>query len=303
MGVTASSGGAQSAPYESPATPTPSPTETLAAQVPGGPVAASGTALALLAAIPVRSTDTSSGYSRDQFGPAWEDMDHNGCDTRNDILARDLVDERVDGSCKVLSGVLVSAYTGATISFVRGTGTSTAVQIDHVVALSDAWRSGASGLTASQRETLANDPLNLQAIEGPLNASKSDDDASEWLPPLASYRCIYVARQVSVKYLYGLSVTSAEQSAIASVLAGCPAQPAFGSTLVLSRLAPSAVGGPVNSQSGGPVGGSAGGGSGAGEVSYVNCTAARAAGKAPIRIGEPGYSTRLDRDGDGIACE
>ncbi|HLP23644.1 MAG TPA: HNH endonuclease family protein [Microbacteriaceae bacterium] len=217
------------------ATAEPSAPATLEASAPATEGPSTGTALAALAQLPVRTTDA-PGYERDAFGEAWEDVDGNGCDTRNDILVRDLTGEVVDTRCRVLTGVLVSAYTGATVTFVRGRGTSSQVQIDHVVALSDAWRSGANALTSQQREALANDPLNLQAIEGPLNASKGDQDAAEWLPPLASYRCEYVARQVSVKFWYGLSVTLAEQQAMRSVLATCPNQSAPPSPFLSKRL-------------------------------------------------------------------
>src|SRR5690606_7381401 len=106
------------------------------------------------------------------FGNGWKDPDRNGCDARNDILQRDLVEARLDGPCTVRSGVLLDPYTGARIDFVRGERTSQAVQIDHVVALSDAWQKGAQGLTAEQRIALANDPLNLLAVDGAVNSRK-----------------------------------------------------------------------------------------------------------------------------------
>ncbi len=149
---------------------------------------------------------------------------HNGCDTRNDILRRDLVDLTYKFStrdCVVATGTLHDPYTGTTIAFVRGQDTSTAVQIDHVVALSDAWQKGAQQLSPEQRRDLANDPRNLRAVDGPTNSKKSDSDAASWLPPNKSYRCTYVSRQIDVKALYRLWVTQAEKDAMTQVLHTC----------------------------------------------------------------------------------
>jgi hypothetical protein len=190
-----------------------------------------GTALALLATVPVKGRAPMTGYTRAQFGPAWADVDHNGCGTRNDILARDLVDITRLRQCRVLSGVLNDPYTGQRIAFVRGEGTSARVQIDHVVALGDAWQTGAQQLTAEQRLRLANDPTNLLAVSGAANDQKGDGDAATWLPPNKAFRCAYVARQVSVKAAYGLWMTAAEHDAIQRLLQTCPAQPALVSPL------------------------------------------------------------------------
>ena len=179
----------------------------------------------MLGTLPVKGRAPKTGYSRDQFGPAWSDVDHNGCDTRNDMLRRDLTAVALrpgTRDCVVLSGVLADPYTAAAINFLRGNATSTAVQIDHVVALSDAWQKGAQQLSPAQRLSFANDPLNLLAVDGPANQSKSDGDAATWLPPNKSYRCNYVARQISVKSSYGLWVTQAEHDAMARVLSNCP---------------------------------------------------------------------------------
>lgn len=191
---------------------------------------ARGTAAAELAVLPVKGRAPQTGYSRDQFGAAWTDDNddpdgHNGCDTRNDILRRDLSDVVIKpGSlgCAVLTGTLHDPYTGKTISFQRGATSTDAVQIDHVVSLSDAWQTGAQQWSAAKRIDLANDPLNLLAVDGPTNEAKGDGDAATWLPPNKSYRCAYVARQVAVKARYGLWVTAAEHVAIARVLSGCP---------------------------------------------------------------------------------
>jgi hypothetical protein len=115
-------------------------------------------------------------------------------------------------------------YTGKIINFKYGVGTSIAVQIDHVVALSDAWQKGAQKASAQQRQSFYNDPLNLLAVDGPTNSSKGDSDAATWLPPNKAYRCAYVARQVAVKSKYKLWVTLAEKAAIKAVLVDCPKQ-------------------------------------------------------------------------------
>ena len=154
------------------------------------------------------------------------DVDRNGCDTRNDMLKRDLTAITYTNSvpCKVQSGTLADPYTGTTISFLRGSATSSAVQIDHVVALSDAWQKGAQQLTTEQRTAFANDPLNLQSTDGPTNMKKGDGDAATWLPPNKGFRCEYVARQISVKATYSLWVTQAEHDAMARILADCAGQ-------------------------------------------------------------------------------
>jgi hypothetical protein len=241
--------------------------------------APAGTALATLGQIDVKGRAPRTGYERTRFGDGWVDTDHNGCDTRNDVLARDLEDETFrpgTHDCVVLTGTLHDPYSGDTIAFRRGEGTSDDVQIDHVVALSDAWQKGAQRWDADERTAFANDPLNLLAVDGPLNMQKSDGDAATWLPPNTSYRCAYVARQVAVKAGYGLWVTRAERNAAATVLSGCPGEPLPGS----APAAPQPAG-----------------------VTYADCAAVRAAGAAPIRRGEPGWQDTFDGDGDGVGCE
>jgi hypothetical protein len=266
-------------------------------------------ALDLLATLPVKGRAPKTGYTRAQFGQAWADVDHNGCDTRNDILKRDLTAAAYTAGsrCRIASGTLDDPYTGKTIGFVRGNGTSTAVQIDHVVALSDAWQKGAQQLTAAQRTALANDPLNLLAVDGPTNEAKGDGDAATWLPPNKSYRCQYVARQVSVKATYSLWVTQAEHDAIARVLASCPDQQAPTDQQAPAKAAPSpAAPGPAVPAPAAPAPAPAAHAPAAPAPAapyYANCAAARAAGAAPLYAGQPGYSTKLDRDRDGIACE
>jgi hypothetical protein len=179
-------------------------------------------ARATLAGLPVKGKAPATGYDREaDFGTAWLDVDHNGCDTRNDVLARDLTDVVRQGPCKVVSGHLVSPYTGATIAFVRGNTTSTLVQIDHVVALENAWRTGAQQLSQSERQALANDPENLFAVDGHSNSQKRSGDAATWLPAATGFRCEYVEHQVTVKAKYRLWVVPAERDAMERVLSTC----------------------------------------------------------------------------------
>lgn len=183
-------------------------------------------ALAILDTLPVKGRAPRNNYERSAFGQAWLDVDANGCDTRNDILRRDLADASfsAEDPCLVVAGTLDEPYTGRQIAFTRGKDSSGAVQIDHVVALGNAWQTGAQVLTPLQRQSLANDPLNLLAADGPANQEKSDGDAATWLPPNKGFRCHYVARQISVKAAYRLWVTPAEKAAMQRILGPCPQQ-------------------------------------------------------------------------------
>ena len=203
------------------------------------PQAPPGTALALLGTLVVKGRGPMTGYARDQFGAAWTDTDRNGCDQRNDVLRRDLRGIRLKAGthgCVVLSGTLLDPYTGRTIAFTRGPGTSAAVQIDHVVPLADAWVKGAARWDVGTRTAFANDPLNLLAVDGPVNAAKGAGDAATWLPPAKGYRCAYAARQVAVKARYAVAVTAAERAALARILGTCPGTP-------VPTAAPVALGG------------------------------------------------------------
>lgn len=175
----------------------------------------------------VRESSGAGPYRRDRFGQAWADEDHNGCDTRNDILARDLQDvrfKRGTHDCVVRQGTFIDPYTGRQLDFRRGAGTSSAVQIDHVVALADAWESGAWAWSAAKRQRFANDPLNLLAVDGPANEDKGAASADQWMPPNTGFACGYIARQVAVKRQWGLSVAEPERQAMARTAASCPSQ-------------------------------------------------------------------------------
>ena len=182
-----------------------------------------GSAADTLQTLAVKGHAPKTGYARTQFGNGWAII--GGCDTRNIILHRDLKNPTVGEGCKVLSGTLDDPYTGKMIEFKRGASTSDAVQIDHVVALSNAWQTGAQQLSSAQRQELANDPLELLAVDGPANQAKGDGDAATWLPPNKAFRCQYIARQIAVKAKYSLWVTVAEHDAMQRVLVLCPGQP------------------------------------------------------------------------------
>ena len=181
--------------------------------------------LSIIEAQVTKGRAAKTGYTRAQFGQTWADVDRNGCDTRNDILKRDLTAEvfkEKTRECVVLSGTLIDPFSGETINFVRGNTSSMEVQIDHVVALSNAWQTGAFKLSIKERTAFANDPMNLLAVKGSLNSQKGDGDAATWLPPLKSYRCDYVARQIAVKIKYKLWFTAPEKEAMIRILKSCP---------------------------------------------------------------------------------
>ena len=180
-------------------------------------------ALAALNNLEVKGRAPKTGYARSQF-PHWSDPDRNGCDARNDTLKRDLTQISFKSGtrdCKVLTGQLLDPFSGKVITF---SSTKSNIDIDHVVALSNAWQTGAAYFDKTKRAAIANDPLNLIAVDAKLNRQKSDGDAATWLPPLKNYRCDYVARQVAVKAKYGLWVTQPEKSAIINLLEMCEGQ-------------------------------------------------------------------------------
>lgn len=216
-------------------------------------------------------------------------------------LWRSTMIRREMSSCVVLSGTLVDPYTGSVVPFLRGADTSEDVQVDHVVPLADAWQSGAQQLTAQQRQDFGNDPIDLQATIGWVNQQKGAGDSATWLPPDKSYRCTYVAWQITVKVAYRLWVKPAEKEPISRILEGCGPIP---STMTADW--------PTHSGTILPTAGSPdptpliGTGTGTAAVmseSFQSCAAARVAGAAPVHSGDPGYSPKLDGDQDGIACQ
>ncbi|EFQ83231.1 excalibur domain protein [Aeromicrobium marinum DSM 15272] len=296
--------------------PTPEPTSEPTTPAVSPASAEQGTALSAVAALAVKGRAPKTGYSREAFGQAWFDADRNGCDTRNDMLRRDLVEKNMSNSCKVLAGTLrPDPYTGQEIRF--EVGGPSEVDIDHVVALSDAWQKGAGTWSAERRLAFANDPLNLLAVDAGANRSKGDGDAATWLPPNRPYRCEYIARQVAVKVKYEVWVTAAERDAMVRVLSNCadlaatdpgtaPTEAALprssAPTTPPPAPAPAPAPAPFAPQPPPPPA-PAPPPPAPSSVYYENCTAVRAAGAAPIYAGQPGYSNKLDRDGDGVACE
>ena len=182
--------------------------------------AATSDALTALNKLEVKGRAPKTGYTRSQF-PHWSDPDRNGCDSRNDTLKRDLTDityKEGTRDCKVIAGQLLDPFSGKVIMF---SPTKVVIDIDHVVALSNAWQTGAAYFDKSVRMQIANDPLNLLAVDSKLNRQKGDGDAATWLPPNKSFRCEYVARQVAVKAKYKLWVTEPEKVAITKILSNC----------------------------------------------------------------------------------
>ncbi len=303
-------------------------------------------ALSQLQTIPVKGRAPKTGYSRLQFGQPWtDDVDveggHNHCDTRNDILRRDLSNVVPAAGCIVQSGVLHDPYTGKDVQFNREEGTDVLVQVDHVVALLDAWQKGAQQWDPIKRVQFANDPLNLLAVSGKANRNKKAGDVATCLPSNKDFRCAYVTRVVKVKAKYGVWITQEEHNAASRILTTCLSQPLPSSKEVPtssgilpsvgtrfpapSRTAPLPLAPPPPQTSNEYIPPppaplplapppsqtsneyvpppAALPPSGGSSVYYPNCKAARAAGAAPIYAGQPGYRPGLDRDGDGVACE
>lgn len=186
-------------------------------------------AVDVLEQLPVKGRAPKTGYSRELFYDTWPNID--GCSLRQHIIKREMGDSAIistDDNCSVVSGEYDEPYTGSHKIFYQKSDFTTGVQIDHVVALSDAWQKGAQKLTPDERYQLATDPLNLLAVDSKANQDKVDGDAATWLPPNKAFRCAYVARQVSVKYKYHLWVTEAEKNAVKNILSRCPDEPAIG---------------------------------------------------------------------------
>lgn len=177
-------------------------------------------ALAAAKMLVVKGRAPKTGYARSEFGTAWKDVDHNGCSTRNDVLARDFDNATTTDGCKVSGGDFTDPYSGESfhVTCRVGSGCVSSFDVDHAVPLSDAWQKGAQYWTKAKREQIANDPLNLVVTTAHLNRQKSDSDAASWLPPKRSYWCKYVARQVAVKRKYGVWMTSAEKATIVNIL-------------------------------------------------------------------------------------
>jgi hypothetical protein len=249
--------------------------------------APTGTLADLLASARVEE-EYASGYDRALF-PHWEDFDNDRCNTREEVLVRDSRSPaQVDPyGCKVLAGDWLSSYDNLLWD------DPAELDIDHVVALSEAWASGAWKWNSTRREQFANDlsdARTLRAVTSSVNRQKSDKDLAEWLPPHAGAVCGYVADWVAVKVRWGLSF-DAREFAVARQLAGSSCS-SMTAPVTLDVVPVEVPGTPAP-----------GGISGGGDVFYRNCGDARARGAAPLRRDDPGYRPSLDGDGDGIACE
>ncbi len=179
-------------------------------------------AITTLQTLQVKGRVSGAGYHRESFQWNQYDADGNGCATRDDVLRRDVTDAVPDkrNSCRITKGTLQNRLSGRAERLPRYR-----IEIDHVVALYDAWVSGGQQLTGEELRSLANDPLNLIATSHELNQQKGSGDAATWLPPNKSYRCAYVARQIAVKSKYRLWVKPAEKRSMQRILAVCPDEP------------------------------------------------------------------------------
>lgn len=248
------------------------------------------TAQTTLTKLVVKGRAPMTGYARSKYGAAWSDINRNGCDTRNDLLRRDLTGETFKAGtryCVVMTGLLKDPYTAKRLAFRKSA--ASAVQIDHVVALADSWQKGAQKWPAAKRLVFANDPLNLLAVDGPTNQKKGAGDAATWLPPNKAYRCAYVARQIAVKAKYGAWVTSAEKAAMGRVLLGCPSYPLPRGGAPLPTTAPIpavVVGNPGDTKNCGD---------------FSTWAAANTWYQTYVRA--YGDVANLDADDDGIVCE
>lgn len=185
-------------------------------------------AITILEQLEVKGRAPKTGYARTEFYAGWPNID--GCSLRQRIIKRELGATAVlaDDQCTVISGEFDEPYTGSHLIFHEKSDFTTGIQIDHVVALSDAWQKGAQYFDADTRYQIATDPLNLLAVNSKANQGKSDGDAATWLPANKAFRCQYIARQISVKYKYHLWVTQAEHDAMTNVLTTCPNEPTVG---------------------------------------------------------------------------
>ncbi len=302
-------------PTASTVTPTPRPPATSTGPTaPPKPPPQAGTALAVVTGLIVKGRAAKTGYSRDRFGDGWSSIP-GGCDTRQTVLLRDLDDLKVQAAdrCSVLGGSLNDPYTGAKLKV-----TVTTVgdyDADHMVSLSDAWQKGAQQWPAEKRVSFANDLLNLRTTLGSVNASKGDSDAASWLPPNASYRCAFIARQVTVKAKYALTVTAAEKAAMTRVLERCPnQQPTTPDqarkvtdptpTVVKPAPKPQPQPEPQPKPEPPPKPEPEPPPEPATDPQFPTCKAAKSAGYGPyVRGSDPEYDWYRDSDGDGTVCE
>jgi hypothetical protein len=254
-----------------------------------------------LAVLSVDDRPSPQGDYRREEWPHWADVDGNGCDARQDaLIAWSIVPATVNraGTCKVVAGSWVSPYD------LKASNNSGDFDVDHLVPLANAFDSGGWSWSTERRRAFANNPGELVVASASSNRSKGADTPDQWRPPNRDSWCAYADGWVKVKSSWGLTVTTAERDALGQMLDTCgiagPVWPLGGTAFTAPEGPP-----PSGAETGAPVapvvpppGPSVGG-----DVYYANCTAARAAGAAPIYSGQPGYRTALDGDKDGVACE
>ena len=255
------------------------------------------------------AAEHNAGYQRNLF-TLWVDANHDGCNTRKEVLlAEAVIKPRETGSCTLTGGKWRSAYDGQIFTNARG------MDIDHMVPLQEAWASGAYKWTSAKRQAYANDlgyARSLIAVSATSNRSKSASDPWLWMPPLSSDRCQYINDWVAIKYRWNLAVDPTEKRDLITKLRGCG-----GHTFVLRPTRASVHLGSVGASSGGSSSGSSGGsssGSSGGSTSgtahngtdprYSSCVKAKATGLGPYYRGrDTEYNWYRDGDSDGITCE
>jgi len=243
------------------------------------------------------------GYVRDAFGyPA--DLDGDGCDTRDEVLLSESVSTVSVGSgCFLSGGQWWSLYDGVAL------GSPSEIEIDHVVSLKEAWDSGAWAWDPLSLIAFGNDLTDTRTLRGVSSASnqdKGEKDPSNWLPSEPTAVCPYVGEWVAIKARWSLSMDQSEFGRIRNLLNG----PCVGTTIAPFEPIPATAGYRTSPFVPAPVTTVAVASTvpfvsppSGGDVYYENCDAARAAGAAPLYVGDPGYRSKLDRDGDGVACE
>jgi hypothetical protein len=172
------------------------------------------TAQSELDAFAVMTEGSMTGYSRELF-PHWITVSGT-CSAREAVLRRDGSGVTVDAACYPTSGSWFSEYDAVTLT------TPSSVDIDHVVPLAEAWRSGASAWTTSRRQSFANDLADPQliAVSAGSNRAKSDQDPSAWMPR-AAYRCTYSKLWIGSKHAWDLRLQATEKSALQAMLNSC----------------------------------------------------------------------------------
>lgn len=257
----------------------------------------------LLADIKVAPSLSMSGYSRDRF-THWTDADGNGCDTRDDVLAAESQLTPAPSCERIESGNWYSPYDDVTVT------ASTDMDVDHLVALAEAWRSGAANWNDAGRERYANDldyPISLLAVTAATNRSKGDQDPAAWMPPNASYDCVYLAHWVAVKWRWNLTMDPAEHAAVKRGMDRCSAKSLLvadpGASMKLKTTGVGSVTGPAVKVD--PPAAKPNPATPAPQVSAPRtCAEAQAAGLGPFRRGvDAEYESYRDGDGDGVVCE